>query len=747
MRQRIVIAILGLLMLMPALSSADSPASHPRLLLTRADVAQLTGSALSPTFQRALDRVRARVDQGLDRLPDVPIPVDAGGGYTHEQHKRNHLRIHDAGILYQLTSDARYAEHVREILLEYARLYPELELHPAKKEQSPGRLFWQSLNEAVWLVHVIQGYDAIVETLSEDQRQVIESQLLRPMARFLSDEAPQTFDKIHNHGTWAVAAVGMTGYVLDDPLMVSKALLGLDQSGQSGFLRQLDRLFSPDGYYSEGPYYQRYALMPFLLFASAIETNEPGREIFAYRDGILLKAVDTAIQLSYANRFFGINDAIKDKGIDTAELTYGVAIAYRHTLDPGLLSIARYQDQVVLNGAGHQVAAALDAGLAQPFDYRSQLFRDGPQGRQGALAVIRSSHEPGHQAVVVKATAQGMNHGHFDKLHWMFFDNEQEIVSDYGAARFLNVVSKNGGHYLPENTSWAKQTIAHNTLVVDQRSHFDGQLEQASERHPDTVRFEVGDPISLYSARMHGAYEGVDFHRTMAMIRPAGDGLPVVLDLLRVESDQTHQYDLPLHYQGQITQISQPPEHQQATLSALGEANGYQHLWLRARADLDAGLQQVSWLHANRFYTWTAHVAQHDQWLFTTLGANDPSFNLIEQSAFIWRKQSAQNPRFVSVLEPHGEYNGRLEYTVASQSQVRVLDHHQADDADLIHLRLADDQAWVLAVAHDGDPERTHRITAFDTEYQWTGLYRLFPQPQHTSLAIETPATNTGAAQ
>ncbi|MFM9673803.1 alginate lyase family protein, partial [Streptomyces galilaeus] len=77
--------------------------------------------------------------------------------------------------------------------------------------------------------------------------------------------------KVHNHGTWATAAVGMTGYVIDDQELVEQALYGLDKSGKAGFLRQVDELFSPQGYYTEGPYYQRYALLPFITFAKAIQ--------------------------------------------------------------------------------------------------------------------------------------------------------------------------------------------------------------------------------------------------------------------------------------------------------------------------------------------------------------------------------------------------------------------------------------------------------------------------------------------
>jgi cysteine synthase len=36
------------------------------------------------------------------------------------------------------------------------------------------------------------------------------------------------------------------------------ALYGAEKNGKAGLLAQLDGLFSPDGYYNEGPYYTRY---------------------------------------------------------------------------------------------------------------------------------------------------------------------------------------------------------------------------------------------------------------------------------------------------------------------------------------------------------------------------------------------------------------------------------------------------------------------------------------------------------
>lgn len=394
---------------------------HPRLLLGASEVSQVVVDAESaPMFKFELDKMKTSMAERMDGEIDVPVPADAGGGYTHEQHKRNYKAIHDAGVLYQLTTDERYADYATKILIAYADLYPTLGDHPKKKEQSPGRLFWQSLNEAVWLLYSIQGYDAILPTLTSAEKKHIEDNVLVPMATFLSDESPQTFDKIHNHGTWAAAAVGMTGYALENDEMVQKALYGLDKSGNSGFIKQLDMLFSPDGYYTEGPYYQRYALMPFIIFAKSIDRNNPELGIFKYRNEILVKAVYGAIQLSYNDFFFPINDALKDKGLDTAELVYGVDIIYALTKDPALLSIAQLQKKVILSADGLAVAQGVSESLQKTFPYRTLQFSDGENGDKGALSIIRSGSEQGHQALVMKNTSQGMGHGHFDKLSWLY---------------------------------------------------------------------------------------------------------------------------------------------------------------------------------------------------------------------------------------------------------------------------------------------------------------------------------------
>ena len=185
-------------------------------------------TGLPPLYAAGLERARGFGDGMMAGGVVVPVPKDPGGGYTHEQHKRNYRAIYLAGQLYRITGDTRYSDYTRDMLLVYATLYPTLGNHPAQRNQRPGRLFWQVLNDAVWLVHAVQGYGEIRGTLSAADRARIDENVFRRAVKFLSVDSQATFDRIHNHATWATAGVGMTGYLLGDTDMVERALLGSD---------------------------------------------------------------------------------------------------------------------------------------------------------------------------------------------------------------------------------------------------------------------------------------------------------------------------------------------------------------------------------------------------------------------------------------------------------------------------------------------------------------------------------------
>lgn len=720
-RSGVVAALVSLAL---ANAQASDHATEPVLIAPLSATLSTEEVRQYPLFQRELERARNEVDTAIAAGIEVPLPKDPGGGYTHEQHKRNYKAIYQAGLLYRITGERKYVDFVQRMLLAYAELCPKLGPHPAAANQVAGRLFWQSLNDSVWLVYAAQGYDAVRDALPERDRRTIDRQVFRVMATFLSDGSPQVFNRIHNHATWANAAVGMTGYVLRDRDLVDKALLGLDKSGKAGFLKQLELLFSPDGYYNEGPYYQRYALLPFVIFAQAIQGNQPERKIFEYRDGIVLKAIRTTLQLTYDGYFFPINDAMPDKSLKTDELYQAVATAYRITGDPTLLSIAEWQGRVVLAPEGLAVARDIAAGKARPFPFASQLLRDGPQGDLGALAILRTPS----QTLVMKNTAQGMGHGHFDKLNWLLYDNGNAIVTDYGSARFLNIAAKSGGRYLPENESWAKQTIAHNTLVVNERSHFDGELATAEKFAPKQLFFAGQGATQLSTAQISTAYPGVSFRRTLAQLEVAGHESPLVVDVLRATSEKAAQFDLPLHYNGHLIEVSFPLQSNVAARPVLGTAHGYQHLWVDATGTPTGEKNYVTWLNGGRFYTYRIVPPAGVQMIFAESGANDPRFNLRREPVLIQRVTDATDVTFVSMLEPHGRHDGANETTVGSRSSVRSLRHQRAAEADLVCIDLENGKSIVLAIADAVDGSVTHTVDFAGRILTWKGHFGRFDQ-------------------
>ena len=401
-----------------------------------------------------------------------------------------------------------------------------------------------------------------------------------------------------------------------------------------------------------------------------------------------------------------------------------------------MLSIAKKQNQVLLTGDGLAVANAIDDGLEVAYPFDSKVFGDGISGKEGALVVLRENQDTAHQTLVFKATSQGLGHGHFDKLHWIFYNQGEEIVYDYGAARFLNVEAKYGGHYLPENNAYAKQTIAHNTLVVDEISHFNGKTSVGNQYHPDVLFTEFDEELQISSARMENAYDNLAFTRTQALVN-SKEGFVFLIDILDVEAEGEHQLDVPVHFNGQFIDSNVGLQSETQSQSALGSNNGYQYLWLQGKGEVEQDLARVTWLKDNTFYTHTTvakkqHNSKPQELLMVRIGANDSNFNLIAKQALINRVHSSGNHQFLSMLEVHGEYNGSREFTINSKSQLQNLENisHLSSNktVSLVKATFAPEITFIIAIASGVSDENTVTEFSFEgKEYEMKGNAHLFP--------------------
>lgn len=651
--------------------------SYPRLLLNRQSVSEIRKEAANyPLMDKSVTQTIQLASMALQHDIRVPVPKDAGGGYTHERHKQNYMDMYHAGIAYQLTGDKKYARFVEKMLLEYAVLYPTLGIHPEKGNQSAGKLFWQGLNETVWLVYTIQAYDCVKEAISKSNQRRIENGVFRPMVHFFTVEDNFSFNRIHNHGTWCVAAVGMTGIVLNEPEWVKMSLWGSDLSGNGGFYKQLDQLFSPDGYYAEGPYYQRYSLLPFVMFAQALDNNYPALEILNYRDGMIAKVVNTALQLTDDyGYFFPYNNSIKAKNFTSGEIVFGLSIAYALSGNTGLLDVAGMQGRVMISAQGLQVARDHAIGKKTAFSRESILLSDGPNGDEGAIAILRNGEPFKGQTLLFKFASQGMGHGHFDRLQYLFYDQGREIMSDYASARFVNVEPKFGGRYLPENNTWAKQTIAHNTVTLNRTSHFNGRLAPAEEHAPSLILYKKdGNNNQMVAAVDSNAYEKAIIRRAMALVNTQRGA--VVLDLFDVVAPGENLAEYATYYQGQIIRSTLPYNAFTNSQTTFGENNGYQHLWHTAKSEAlkQSDMHQISFLANNSFYTISTLMKAGATLNFVRTGANDPDFNLRSEPGLVISQPFNDRHVFATVVEPHGSYDPVSEMVAGSDSAVMSME-------------------------------------------------------------------------
>jgi hypothetical protein len=652
-------------------------AQHPVTFFTKAEAVQVKNDLFKyPVLTQSYAEIKKEVDVWIGKDVDVPFPKDAAGGYTHDKHKANYTLMFNAGILYNLTGDAKYAKLAKDMFMKYAALNPTLKNHPQATSSSPGRIFWQALNDANWLVYTGMAYDLIYNSLTAAERKKIEEGAFKPEVDFVTKDLQTWFDLIHNHGVWACAGVGIVGIATNNKEYVDMALYGTKKDGKSGFLAQLDGLFAPDGYYTEGPYYVRYAILPYYLFANALHRAKPGLKIFEHRNRILQKALLAGLQQTNLNgAFFPVNDALKEKDYTSNELVTAINIAWDvYGKNDGLLVVAKKQGRVMLHKGGAAMASALAVVKQRTsfYPYKTVEFTDGVKGNEGGISLLRNGKNADLSTLIFKYTSHGLSHGHYDKLNINFFDQGNEILTDYGSVRFIGVEQKYGGRYLPENKTFASQTIAHNTLVVDEKSHFDGKENLAEKFHPQKLFSSINnEAVQVVMAADTNAYKGVRMQRAVYLLQLPG-GKKLVADILHAASAQNHQYDLPFHYNGHLISTSVKYSPFVNKQEALGSNNGYQFFWKEAEATLNDTTASVTFLNDRTYYTVSSLITGQAQMFFTRLGANDPNFNLRHEPSFIIRK-NGKDETFVNVLEVHGKFDPIAEFSTDAYSTVQEI--------------------------------------------------------------------------
>lgn len=374
--------------------------------------------------------------------------------------------------------------------------------------------------------------------------------------------------------------------------------------------------------------------------------------------------------------------------------------------------------------------AIADREIGMPF-WPSVELNEGPTGNNGAQGFIRMQDKTGDVSQLVMNYGQhGMGHGNFDTLGITFFNRGQEVLREYGFCRWVNVEPKFGGRYLDENKSYARQTIAHNAVTIDEQCQNGFDVDRADSVHGLPHFFKVeGTEINGMSAFANDHYPNTDMQRSVFMLNLDELEAPLLLDLYRIEGEGEHQYDYSHQYDGQIVRTNF--DYQSfGELNTLGDDFGYQHLWKVASGKVqDTAL--VSWLQNNTYYTWlgTSSSAKQNgdnEVIFTRTGANDPSFNLRSEPAFILRSKG-ESTLFASVLETHGYFNEEFEQSVNARGQVRDIRVVGYNAVGSI-VEITTEKSLVTVMISNvlgADDQTPHQVELNGKTYSWNGFYSL----------------------
>lgn len=526
-----------------------------------------------------------------------------GWPYDHEifrrQHQDNSGAARDLGLAFRLTGDAAYAAKARQILLGYAEIYPALSIGSHKEwprpgSRSGGRVTSQTLNESDFILEMAFAYDLVRETLTPDERTQVERDLLRNGSDVIARRTRSLGNWTARHNM-AHLAVGL---VLQDQALVDLAL-----NSEFGFHDQLGRSVTPEGVWYEGSWgYHFYAAQA--LFA----TYE-----MAARAGLPVPRKDKLRLMLEAP----LASALPDESLPNFNDAHFTPLAQGALLyDMGLRIFGDRRFLRVVRATSRELEAVL---------WGSTHAGDGPTPELASailpgigFATLRAAGSD--HTVAVKFGPHAGGHSHFDRLNFVSFAHGRMQAVDPGTQSYS----------FPLHKTWDRQTVAHNTLVVDEASQAES-TGKLLEWHP-------GDQATAIRLEDTTSYPGVRLERLM--VHTAGYTLDVYT--AEAKDGKTHRFDWIYHNDGVgSSSLALTP------YAALPKQNGYQHL-----SDLRATETAADWSASFRQADTTLHLHMLGVPGTTVVLGTGLGQDLAVPVPFALARRQGGAAQFVTLLEP-----------------------------------------------------------------------------------------------
>ncbi len=373
----------------------------------------------------------------------------------------------------------------------YADHYAQMPEHGTKAGK--GRIMAQSLDEAVFGIHVLRAVFYCMDRIPEEKLRKWADMLFLPMAEFLFPQGA----RIHNISVWLWSYIGMAGLVFGKQDLLNQAV-----NGPFGLLRQLSEGLTGDMLWREGSlHYHYYALEALTYYCEIAAFKSPGGPL-----PLLMREMYKApARLSFDGyRLPSLNDG-----------WYPITIA---SYAPQILRAACLTGDDEIGKQAERILAdcpeaASDSGVMILKD-NMPLKRHFLDDHAGMI------HAP--FGVLLKSGSLVPVHEHKDGLSILIGG----VSEDLGTPGYGSPIIK----------SWYRNSISHNTVSIDGTQNWSGKK--------NGIRSVPGG----LSARVIGG-AGDDLVNAERRVTGSGNR---VLDHTAVETKKTHVFDWTLHVDGTL---------------------------------------------------------------------------------------------------------------------------------------------------------------------------------------------------
>ncbi|MGD0089076.1 MAG: heparinase II/III family protein [Planctomycetota bacterium] len=552
---------------------------HPGIYLSRDEILKMRGQLAANSHDKAmLAKLLAACDEWLNKKiehpdPNVPAQMRDRSDAQAKAHSMLSKMAGWFGWAYQLTDNESYAQKAREILVGYAKLYPnDYKEHKGVHDSDTSKIMAQRLSEAMWLLPLIQSYDMVyhAKCMSDEDRKLIENDLIRCAVTFIHQKRPAAEEvaarqkanpnwrtaepqaapgQVGNWVNFYNAAYLQAGIVLQDQDWIDLA------TADSKMM--IARGIGEDGMWKEGAIgYQLFARQA--LVACMEPLARRGCDLYGFQQCRVKNLWDSPLKYAYPDGTApGIHDSSRTPvASDWTAMAYDFAwLRYQDPNYGGIVNAAErqvfqsegcYFPTVVYDPLPAKEIAAMGSVIFGTLGYA--ILRGAEAGKQTYLLLNYGPH--------------GGSHGHPDKLTLILFADGDELAGEPGFYRYED--SRHG--------EWTRPTIAHWTMSVDQH-------EQAPTTGKLLAFYDAGD-VKVMRGVSAAAYAGVGLDRTVVQMRG------YIADIYRAWSKAERTYDYPLCFRGALDAMQGADV---AKLTPLGPptSRGYKHIAVREALTTD----------------------------------------------------------------------------------------------------------------------------------------------------------------